>query len=227
VEDLGFDAVARWPGRATLIGTSVRSLVTDHWKEHAYELHVPLGSLALRGLWERYEFDSYFEAGARGAPPFRADADSGERLTAAGGDLRWQWTDSLDLTWLSKVYDYRQRSGEAWYNSAQLGYRPAESSQAGGELGWMNGDSADTRYLLGRGYGYWTLSGGFVSADLTLVHYDRKIDGEDLAVFASASGGRLFLDDTLELSLSGDYSSDPYFDHDLRAMLIAEYRLWR
>ena len=43
-------------------------------------------------------------------------------------------------------------------------------------------------------------------------------------MFVSFGAGHRFLEDALELRLSGDYSSDPYFDDDWRAMLALQYR---
>jgi hypothetical protein len=64
----------------------------------------------------------------------------------------------------------------------------------------------------------------FISGDLLYAAYDQPIYGQDNSFFASLGAGQRFLDDRLELKLSGDYSSDPYFDSDLRTMLVANYR---
>ena len=87
----------------------------------------------------------------------------------------------------------------------------------------MNGDTDDTTYTQVRGFFYHDMAPGFVSGDAVYVHYDADILGEGRSAFASLSGGMRFLEETLEVSLSGDYSADPYFDRDLRAMINVKY----
>ena len=67
---------------------------------------------------------------------------------------------------------------------------------------------------------YWL---DFVSADLLLTYYDKDIYNEDSSLFVSLGTGKRFLDDALSVTLSGDYSQDPYFDDDLRGMLTMFY----
>jgi hypothetical protein len=87
----------------------------------------------------------------------------------------------------------------------------------------MNGDGSENRYFLGRTYVYKTLPPGFVTGDFVYAHYDEEILGRDYSVFFSLGAGRNFLDDALEVKLSGDFSSDPYFDTNLRGMLNVRY----
>lgn len=226
-EELGVDSSLRLGGWGTFHGTSVLNLITDDWREHAYEIRVPLGSVALRGLAEHYDYRGYFYTGDQESGPFPPLAQRDEVYGTFGGDLTWFASDSVSVTWLSKIYSYDERDDGAWYNTLDASYRWAESSDVGGEVGWMNGGTPDTRYLLGRGYWYWSLGSGFVSGDVMVVRYDEEILGEDLSTFTSLSAGHRLLDDTLELSLSGDYGSDPYFDNNFRVMLIAQYRFGR
>jgi hypothetical protein len=101
-------------------------------------------------------------------------------------------------------------------------------SQLGGELGAMNGDTPQNEYYLLRLFTYCdqvskSLPINFISSDLVYVDYDQPIYGEDSSLFISLGTGKTFMDNALELKLSADYSSDPYFDEDVRGMLTASY----
>jgi hypothetical protein len=92
----------------------------------------------------------------------------------------------------------------------------------------MQGDAATNKYLLNRLFFYWDRPGGrpacFISGDLLYALYDEEIFGEDGSFFASLGAGQRFLQERLELKLSGDYSADPNFDSDVRGMLVMNYR---
>jgi hypothetical protein len=132
-----------------------------------------------------------------------------------------------------KHYDYEVFGDSSRYSGAQATWSSGEGhSQIGGEFGYMKGNTAQNEYSLLRLFSYWDqLPGGcpigFVSGDVVYVGYDQAIYGEDRSLFISLGVGKKFLDDTLELKLSGDYSNDPYFDEDLRGLLTASYRFGR
>ena len=96
----------------------------------------------------------------------------------------------------------------------------------------MDGDADKDQYLLLRAFVYWDklpepLPLAFLSGDVVWVDYQEDIYNEDTALFLSLGGGWKFLDDALQVKLSGDYSSDAYFDEDVRGMLTVSYRLDR
>jgi hypothetical protein len=128
----------------------------------------------------------------------------------------------------AKFYEYEEDDSSEFF-SALLNWYAADDTltSAGGELGVMQGDAAGNDYLLTRAWFYLDgleqLAGGFVSGDIVYVYYDEDINDEDASLFLSLGAGRRFLEDSLELKISGDYSSDPYFDDDLRGMVVATY----
>ena len=52
------------------------------------------------------------------------------------------------------------------------------------------------------------------------MRYDEPVFGKDRSIFVSLGGGMDLYSDYLKLKLSGDYSDDPYFDSDIRGMLV-------
>ena len=230
-ETTGVDLSAYLPYHTTLLGYSTYNLQSHEWGEHSYELHLPLGPVTLRPYFQKFQYKDYFSAGtgANTVNPFSLLAKSGEELTVLGTDLTLPVGDSWTLVGKVKHYDYEIQDDSSLYYGGQAIWSGQGSSQIGGELGYMNGNTDENRYYLVRLYTYWdqlpeNLPIGFVSGDLVYAKYDQDIYGEDHSLFVSFGIGQKFLDDALELKLSGDYSKDPYFDKDVRGMLTISYR---
>jgi hypothetical protein len=82
--------------------------------------------------------------------------------------------------------------------------------------------------LLTRAYFYWDgitklLREGFLTGDVVYVYYDKAIFGKDRSLFVSLGAGGTIFTDALKLKISGDYSDDPFFDKDIRGMLVIIY----
>ena len=229
-EMAGVDLSAYLPYKINLYGVSTYNLDSEDWSEHSYELRFPLGPVAMRPYFQKFQYEDYFGTGANTGGPFRFLADSGEELTVGGADL----TLSLDkyalvLVGKGKYYSYNVLDDNSSYVGGQATWSADGQSQIGAELGYMDGKTAQNDYYLVRLFAYWDqlpefLPLGFVSGDLVFVGYDQEIYGEDNSLFVSLGGGKKLMEDSLKLKLSFDYSSDPYFDQDLRGMLTASYR---
>ena len=225
-ELLGIDLALFLPG-VDISGLSVRDLEEDGWNEHSYQANFTVGPVRLRPFFERYKYENYFATGAKTGGPFRFLDETGETLTVVGADALWDRTD-WEFGVKGKYYDYKERGDSSFYFAALAIRQIKELSQVGGELGRMEGDSAENDYLLARAFVYWDQIPAdrifhFLSADLVYVFYDEEIYGEDQSLFLSVGGGRRFLDDRLELQVAADYSFDPYFDNDLRGWLRVRY----
>jgi hypothetical protein len=104
----------------------------------------------------------------------------------------------------------------------------ADTTRYGLEGGLMEGESKENRYKIGRGYLFWdgpfgSAESWFMSSDILYLLYDEEIYGKDHSWFVSVGCGKHLLEDTLQLAISGDYSSDPYFDEDARVTVIIKY----
>lgn len=232
-EKTGVDLSAYLPYDVSLYGLSSYNLESEGWGEHSYELRFPLGPVALRPYFQEFQYEDYFSTGVNSAGPFRFLAGTAERLRVGGADLTLPVGEAWVLVAKAKHYDYEVFDDSSQYSGAQASWSTGTGhSQIGGEFGYMNGDKAQNDYYLVRLFSYWDQlpTGspvGFVSGDMVFVGYDQAIYGEDSSLFISLGVGKKFLDDTLELKLSADYSNDPYFDQDLRGMLTASYRFGR
>ena len=155
--------------------------------------------------------------------------DTNEILSVLGGDFFWRGIKNMDLGATVKNYDYDLRDEKTLYYSGQLTVSFGGRNQAGGELGRMDGDTDETRYLLTRAYFYRNgitklLREGFLTGDVVYVYYDEEIFGKDSSLFISLGVGGQIFSDALTVTISGDYSDDPFFDKDVRGTLVIIYR---
>ncbi|PLX95248.1 MAG: hypothetical protein C0619_01565 [Desulfuromonas sp.] len=231
-EMFGIDLSVSLPSDASLEGFSKYNLESEDWGEHSYQLFLAFDNMSLRPYFQKFKYEDYFGTGANSANPFRFLADTGEELTVIGGDLTIPVGDSWVLVAKAKAYDYQILDDSSQYYAVQATWSSEAHNQIGGEVASMTGDVAQNDYYLVRLFTYWDqfsdeVPVSFISGDLVYVGFDKEIYGEDRSLFVSLGTGKKYLDDALELKLSGDYSSDPYFDEDFRGMLTASYRFGR
>ncbi len=228
-ERLGGDLSLALPYGIGLHGLSSYNLETSGWGEHSYELRIPWADFLLRPFYSRFHYEDFFAAGVKSPSPFRFLAATDTTLDVVGADLLWQTPlNPWELGAKFKHHDYDRRLGTAQFYSLVAIRHWSGLTQAGGEVGRMDGDRGENRFWLGRLYAYWdqlpqNLWLGFVTGDVVHVRYDEALFGRNSSFFVSLGAGRRFLADALELRLSGDYSRNPYQDDDLRGMLTARY----
>ncbi len=212
----------------SIYGLSSWNHETEGWREHTYEADLYLGPLLLTPLYQMIQYDDFFDDNDLETHPFHYLQDTGEELTIVGTDLIWQIAFNLELGLRLKQYEYDQRSEISQYYAALLKVKTDTATQYGFEAGSMNGESDYDRYTLLRGYLYWDtpfeiLESWFISSELLIVNYQEEIYGQDRSLFYSLGCGKELIEGRFKFSLSGDYSSDPYFDEDLRAMLVGTF----
>jgi hypothetical protein len=229
---LGLDLSLFFPTGVSLSGFTVYNLETDGFGEHSYDVRFTVGSFDFRPFYQRFDYEDYFSVGKESANPFRFLAGTGEILSVYGADAVLHRFADVDLGLKVKLYDYDKRGDASQYYAGVLTWHGKDLTSLGGELGVMSGDASENKYILARGFFYWDqlqpLPGAFVSGDVVYVAYDRAIYADDdSSLFLSLGVGSKFLKDALELKLSGDYSVDPYFDNDLRGLLVASFAFGR
>jgi len=227
-EMIGVDMSLFLPANIGLYGYSAYNNETDDWAEHSYELRIPVGSVLFKPYYQHFTYEGYFGTGANAVNPFRALSQTGEKLSTYGVDALWQINTNWTLGGKVKIFDHDKIDNAETY-SAQLTWQGDGLTQYGGEIGHTSAsDTADNDYTLVRLFGYCDAMAGqfwldFVSADMLMTFYKNDIYSEDSSFFASLGTGKRFLNDALSVTLSGDYSQDPYFDDDLRGMLTMSY----
>ncbi len=227
-ERLGADLFFSYPGWASLTGYSSQNLVTGGWGEHFYEATFYLDDFYLKPFYQYISYEDFFNSGTISARPFRFLSDTGETLNLIGGEVTWQASGGLELGARYSNYDYKIRQERSNYFGGLLNHS-AGDTLFGGEIGIMDGDTAENSYLLTRAFFYWNrpfnlMNNSMFTGDIVYVLYEEEIFNKKSSLFASLGWGRHFLDDKLELKLSGDYSVDPFFDSDLRGMVTVILR---
>ncbi len=230
-ETLGLDMTFALPGSINLRGYSTLNLETDGWAEHFYNLNFSLADFYVQPFFQRFQYEDYFSDGISSASPFRYLAGTGETMTVFGADLSWHKSPNWETAFAVKGYDYDIREESSQFLSGQVIWHVGEDlSQIGAEIGYMNGDTPETKYVLGRTFVFWdffpkNLPPFFVSWDLLFVSYDEEINGENSSLFSSFGLGAKFMNKGLTVSLTGDYSKDPYFNDNFGVQLVASFTL--
>lgn len=224
---VGLDLNLALPKDMSLIGYSKYNTDASSFAEHSWELIIPHEDLTFKPYLQYYDYDSYFDAGAKAANPFHNLASSGETLGILGFDISWRKSEEWNIGTKLKAYRY-DNNDSSQYVSAFLTHVGDEHTQTGGEIGYMNGEAAKNNYLLLRLFTFqdqlsdrfWI---SFVSADALYTLYDEKINGEGSALYLSLGAGKKYWGDALDVKLSADYSDDPFYSSDLRGMLSATF----
>ena len=224
-EFIGADLNASLPGSLRVNGYSTYNLQTENWAEHSYDLYFDLGQNYVRAFYQRISYADYFVDDEINSKIFGFLKDSDEILSVIGGNLDVPQFGVFDFGASVKYYDYDIRPDAAIYAAGLVKATVSGWPEIGGELGYMDGSTPETRYLLGRTYFYWpepfdVLQGGFFTGDAVYVLYDEAVFGKDRSIFFSLGAGMNVYSDRVQLKLSGDYSDDPYFDSDIRGMLV-------
>ncbi len=226
-EVVGGDLSLFLPGGISVLGYSTWNLVEDEWGEHSYEARFSLWRFELRPLFQYYTSDGFFSDRENSAGPFRAQPFLESDTRIYGAETYFYPSEDYEFAVKYKHYEYDERFGSANFYSGLASYKWNIFSQVGGEVGRMEGDAAENRYLLGRGFFYLNLTPAFITGDVVYVAYDENFFGRGESFFASLGAGRGFFRNALKLKLSMDYSSDPNFDDDLRTLLVADFQLDR
>ena len=226
-ETFGADLGLSFPKHISLIGHTTYNLINNTWGEHSYEARIPFGPVKFQPFLQHFSYTSYFNSRGTTGTPFRFLNGTENSLTITGAEAFWYPNEAQEYVLRFKNYDYSTRFKPSQFYSMLATKRWKVLSEAGLEVGRMQGGDMENRYLLTRGYIYWTLAPGFITGDLMYVHYDRSIYGKNSSLFASIGVGRAFFDKALSVKMSMDYSKDPYVNEDIRFMVKLDYRMDR
>jgi hypothetical protein len=208
----------------TLQGLSSINLESEDWREHSYSAALRYNSAVLEPSFQTFSYKDYFGEGTEQNNLFHFLKNSEEQITIVGADVHWQGLEALRVGARYNVYRYEVRQEAAAYLAALLSVNLPGSVALGFEAGRMDGDTPDNRYNLYRGYFHWDdpfllKTSAFVSADAIYQDYEEMIFDKDASLSLSLSSGMHFLDDRLELKITGLYAQDPYFDEDIQGIV--------
>lgn len=224
---LGSDLSLYLSSHLVISGLSVWNIDTEDWEEHTYSADVYVNQFSLKAYYQMFQYEDYF-SGKSNSQLLNYLEDTDETLTILGGDIIWQQFHGFDAGLKLKHYTYDQRNETSQYLAVVINTYGQAQTVLGAEAGFMDGESSENSYYLGRIYGYWDapfsfLKHWFLDGEWMIVHYKADIFGEENSIFSSAGCGRNIIDDRLKIKFSGDYSSDPYHDSDFRFMTVIQF----
>ena len=224
---LGGDISLYLADRFIFSGVSFWNLETEDWGEHSYAIDLYSSQFLLKARYQMFQYADYFNSESD-HQTLTYLQDSDEILTIVGGDFIFQQFHGFDAGLKLNHYTYDVRDEQSQYVAAVMNIYGRSQTSVGGEVGLMDGESAENSYYLGRVYFYWdapfnSLENWFLDGEFMYVGYEEEIYGRDNSIFSSLGCGRKILDDRLKIKISGDYSSDPYHDSDIRFMTVVQY----
>jgi hypothetical protein len=206
-----------------LQGLSSYNLDKSGWMEHTYHLTLnPVKKkLRMRGEFSYIDYEKFFSSALSGAfDPFRLNPLETVGIVGAGGDvfLNGDFTVSADY----KKYNY-EVAGSADFYGAALKYAGKDGWAAGTSVHRMSGQSNELKYYQYRAFVSKKIKKADITADFFDVSYDDKVDDIKHAYSVSAALGYR-PGPKARISADIEYSKNPYFSHEVRALLKFIYR---
>lgn len=224
-EEAGVDVWLRPFQQLDLTGRSTYNSITDGWMENSYAVSfAPLTALRLGADFSHINFRDYLASVTTSAlsvrginPVWRMN----EKQTAVGATAAFSVNKDLTVSGDFKFFSYDQ-SGESTYYGGTVAYLLPDAFRVGGAVHRMEGDTRDLRYLEFRAFA----SKKFGPVDLTIdamnVNYDNGINGIRNSYEVTGAAG-YEINRGLKVGADAQYSRNPYFDHEVRALVKATY----
>ena len=218
----GFDVWVRPVSTFEVMGVSTYNAESKNWMQHQYYATLgPFAWLRLNLEASKTWYKEYFASTTMSAFSF-ANLDPNEIVTAAGGSAVIMAGGAFTIVADYRNYEYQVLNGSATYAGGSLAYA-GSGIGAGAAAHRMNGPQDTLRYNEQRVYAFKKVSKADVTLDVLHIDYDQPINGENEAWTGSAALGYTATP-KLRFVADGEYSKNPDFDRDVRAMLSMIYR---
>jgi hypothetical protein len=223
-EEEGIDLWLRPVNKVELMGRSSYNAETKGWMENTYYLVLgPFDKLRFNTEASWINYADYF-AGAT-TNVFRmtpgGPLDPNEKVNILGEEVVYainkNWTASVDY----RAYNY-DIAGSASYYGAKVTYTMPKLYNAGLSIHKMDGDTDRLKYDEYRIYASKKIDKIDVAVDLLDVKYKEPINDVTNAYSATIAAG-YELKHNLKLGLDVEYSKNPDFDKDVRALAKVIY----
>jgi len=222
-EELGLDLWVRPLARIDVTGRSTYNTLTEGWMEHSYAAsYAPLSTLRFGADFSRINFNDYLASVTTSAlslmnPIWRDN----ERQTAIGTSVGYTGISNLRVSADFRFYSYSQ-SGDSGYYGAKAAYSFPEELVVGCAIHRMQGDFEKLRYMEYRAFATKKFGHTDLTLDATNVNYDKNINGVSNSYTITGAAG-YELNRKLKLGADLEYSKNPDFDREVRALLKATY----
>lgn len=222
-EEEGLDLWVRPLDRIDVTGRSTYNSLTDGWMEHSYAVaYSPLSTLRFGVDFSHINFKDYLASVTTSALSLMNPVWKGnEKQTAVGTSVGYTGIRNLSVSADFKFYSYDQ-SGDAGYYGGKASYSFPEELVVGGGIHRMDGQMERLRYTEYRIFAAKKLGHADLTLDATDVNYDISINGVSNSYTITGAAG-YELNRKLKLGADLEYSKNPDFDREVRALVKATY----
>jgi hypothetical protein len=218
-EEEGLDLWLRPNQQVDVTGRSSYNSKTDGWMEHSYAVsYAPLSTLRFGADFAHTSFKDYLYNMT--TPAFSIWNDN-EKQTAVGANVAYTVIKDLSIAADYKFYSYDQ-SGDASYFGGKATYALPEALVVGAGIHRMNGDVDKLRYVEFRGFASKKIGHADLTVDALSVNYDKRINDIKSSYSVTGAAGYEF-NRKLKVGADLEYSRNPDFDSEVRALLKATY----
>jgi hypothetical protein len=222
-EESGIDLWLHPLAQIDLTGRSNYNAMTSGWMESSYGLtYSPLSTLRFGADFAHVNFKDYLYGVTTSAlsitnPVWKMN----EKQTAVGASVGYTGVKNLSVIADYKFYSYDQ-SGDASYFGGKASYTFPEDLVVGGAIHRMEGYIDRLRYTQARVFASKKIGHFDLTVDALNVNYDKSINGISNSYAITGAGG-YEVNRKLKLGADVEYSKNPDFDREVRALVKATY----
>lgn len=222
-EEQGLDLWLRPHQQVDINGRSTYNSLTDGWMESSYAVsYAPLSTLNLGADFAHINFKDYLYNVTTSALSINNPIwSSNNKQTAVGVSASYTAIKNLTVAGDYKFYSYDQ-SGDASYFGGKASYKLPDNLLVGGGLHRMQGDVDKLRYTEYRAFASKKINHIDLTLDAINVNYDKSINGIQNSFAVTCAAGYEF-SRKLKVGADLEYSHNPDFDNELRALIKATY----
>jgi hypothetical protein len=226
-EEEGLDLWLRPLQQVDLTGRSSYNSITSGWMEHTYAVsYMPLSALRFGADFSRINFKDYLSSVTTEAlsifnPALSPFLTSKQKQTAVGVNASYSGIKNLTVAADYKFYSYDQ-TGDASYFGGKASYALPEELLIGAAFHRMDGESDKLRYVEVRAFASKKIGHADLTVDGLMVSYDKDINGIKNSYSITGGAGYEF-SKKLKVGADVEYSRNPDFDNEVRALVKATY----
>jgi len=222
-EEEGIDIWLRPLDQIDLTGRSTYNSITKGWMENSYALtYSPQPTLRFGADYSNVSFKDYLYNVTTSALSIQNPIwKFNEKQTAIGSSVAYTGIKNLMVAGYYKFYSY-DKSGDASYFGGKTSYSFPDSLTLGGGLYRMQGDSDRLRYYEYRAFASKKIGSTDLTVDAINVNYDKSLNGISNSYTFSGTAGYEF-SRKFKAGATIEYSRNPDFDQDVRALVMATY----
>ncbi|MDD2898520.1 MAG: hypothetical protein PHI31_07380 [Desulfuromonadaceae bacterium] len=226
-EEEGLDLWVRPLQQVDLTGRSSYNSITNGWMEHSYAVsYAPFSTLRFGTDFSRINFKDYMATVTTAAlsvynPVLTPFLTSKQEQTAVGVKASYTGIKNLAVAADYKFYSYNQ-TGDASYFGGKASYTFPEELLIGAGFHRMDGETDKLRYLELRAFASKKIGHADLTVDGLMVSYDKDINGIKNSYSITGAAG-YEVNQKLKIGADIEYSKNPDFDNELRALVKAIY----